>query len=301
MQRLKRGLYWAGLLLGGGLFLYQLWVGLKGLQGISFGWKSVLQLAAATALMLMVVGLQMLNWRFILVAFGFKIRLGQIFEGYVLSFLPRYIPGSVWGYLSRSEWLHQQHQVPYLVSNVSSLIEVGASFLTCVMVTGLITGPRFPVAVLGVLGLSVASWLVVRRAARLFLLRNPKWQRIGASLLGLSWGAWVGWLLNCLVQWFLLGWVTLLCVAAVGGSFSTQWALAASVFGLAWFIGLVILFVPAGLGVREFAFKNFLQLFLVVPNPIAALAVVLIRLLYSFAELTWLLGALLVKRLIRAR
>jgi hypothetical protein len=294
-------LYWTGLLLGAGLFIYQIGIGLNGLRGLSWGWKSFLQWMAAMVMMCAVVGLQMLNWRFILAAFGSEIRMGQIFEGYVLSFLPRYIPGSVWGYLSRGEWLHQQHQVPYAVSNVSSLIEVGITFLMGVILTGVVTLQSWPCTVLGVMILVGVTWLLVRCLARTILLRKPRWQLIGQALAGLSWMAWLGWLLNCLVQWFLLGWVTLLCVAAVGGTLSTHWALAAAVFSFAWFAGLVILFVPAGLGVRELAFKGLLQLFLAVPNPVAALAVVLIRLLYSFAELSWLIAALLVKKLMRAR
>ncbi len=55
---------------------------------------------------------------------------------YSLSFLARYIPGSIWGYLSRSEWLLQNYQVSYTVSNYGSVLEVALAVSTGFFVIG---------------------------------------------------------------------------------------------------------------------------------------------------------------------
>ena len=56
---------------------------------------------------------------------------------YSLSFLARYIPGSIWGYLSRSEWLLHDYQVSYASSNYGSILEVALAVSTGFCVLGL--------------------------------------------------------------------------------------------------------------------------------------------------------------------
>ncbi len=55
---------------------------------------------------------------------------------YSLSFLARYIPGSIWGYLSRSEWLLHDYQVSYTSSNYGSILEVALAVSTGFCVLG---------------------------------------------------------------------------------------------------------------------------------------------------------------------
>lgn len=297
LPALKRVFYGLGLFIGGGLFVYQLVLGIQSLKSIHLGWNSLWQLLLALLMMLGVVGLQMLNWRFILAGFGVQIGFQQVFEGYVVSFLPRYIPGSVWGYLSRSQWLYQKYGVSYSISNLSSLIEVGVTFLTGSVLAGLAVwdAPQWPLLYACVL--IVAVWLLVRKMAGMLFLKSSRWREASGFLMHLSWKHWLLWLLNCLLQWFLLGWVTLFCVAAVGGNLFVDWVLAAAIFSIAWTMGLVIVFVPAGLGIREMAFMNFLQLFFAIPTQFAAWTAILVRLFYSLAELFWMLSALVTSRI----
>ena len=63
-----------------------------------------------------------------------KINLISTLRGYSLSFLPRYLPGSIWGYLSRSEWLTQQFSIPFKYSNAISVVEIGATITANLLV-----------------------------------------------------------------------------------------------------------------------------------------------------------------------
>ena len=102
---LRTWLYRAGLLLGGLLFGYQVWLAVSDLR------RAQLPITVRPELLLLSLGLYLAAYLLIMVAWqrfmysvGVSMRMGAIVEGYALSFLPRYIPGTIWGYASRSEW-----------------------------------------------------------------------------------------------------------------------------------------------------------------------------------------------------
>jgi uncharacterized membrane protein YbhN (UPF0104 family) len=112
-----------GITFGSGFLAYQIFTSVR-----NFDW-SILSLNASKnlllALCLSIIGvmLQMIAWKVILQGAGQEISLIHVFSGFNLSFVARYIPGTVWGYLSRGEWLKREHEIPYAITNYSSIIE----------------------------------------------------------------------------------------------------------------------------------------------------------------------------------
>ena len=74
-------------------------------------------------------GAQMLAWRTLMQGLGVSLGKREVLRGYMLSFLPRYIPGSVWGYLGRNEWFFQEYAVSYAASNLGSILEILALWI----------------------------------------------------------------------------------------------------------------------------------------------------------------------------
>ena len=129
-QRIRQILKRIGLALGAGLLVWQIWraVGQISATGVSLpsGWAM-----GASLLLAMLSHLaQMAAWRELMAGLGTRLPWRRVIEGFMLSMLPRYIPGTVWGYLSRGQWLYEQFGVPFRTSSVSSILELGLTVLS---------------------------------------------------------------------------------------------------------------------------------------------------------------------------
>src|SRR3972149_6374809 len=124
----RRLLHLIGLALGGLLFVYQILNVLPAVMENKLHVSSPAFIGLALAIGVAAIGIQTIAWARLMRAFGIYLSWSQVLQGYTLSFLPRYIPGSVWGYLSRNEWLLQNHNVRYGISNRVSLLEVLSVF-----------------------------------------------------------------------------------------------------------------------------------------------------------------------------
>jgi len=293
--RLRKWLYWIGLILGGGLFLYQIIAGILALARLDQQSIHAWMLLAALGAMLVVVLVQMINWQIILRGLDVRIPFLDISRGYVFSFLPRYIPGSVWGYLSRGEWLFQQHRIPHAVTNSASVLEILITFISGILVIGFTRmeagGWAIARQAAFSLVLPVAAWKAMVMAAGLFSKKSTAAQAI--SRMGLL--QWLAGILVYMGQWYLLGVATLLAARAfstAGQVPCTDWLPGTTfAFSLAWMTGFLILFVPGGLGVRELTLTGLLTLAILLPWEQSMLAATSLRVLYSLAESAWLLWA----------
>jgi hypothetical protein len=188
--------------------------------------------------------------------------------GYLLSFLARYIPGTVWGYISRSEWLWQNYQVSYAKSNYVSLLEVILAVLGSFVAIGLgiiITGIPISSAWTGYLLIltPLIFWFILSSKYLLNLLKsNLPNQNLEMSYLNLSFLAWLGILAILLLNWFYYGLGLFLIGYAFGvweiSMLPHLWVLLTMDFSLAWLIGFIVVFIPSGLGLREFVLSSLL-------------------------------------------
>ncbi len=218
--------------------------------------------------------------------------------GYSLSFLARYIPGTIWGYLSRSEWLWQNYQVSYLRSNYASLLEILSGVFSSLLAIGfgsLLTG-----AFAGYKGISL-SFILIPFIFWLLLLSRFSFSARIKTLLHLesdrpdpiTFRSWVFILFLLLVNWLYFG----LCLFLVGWSmgawkidqFPSLWILLTTDYSIAWLAGFLVLFFPSGLGVREFVLTTLLvKHFQIAPGMAQGIALMM-RLTMTLAELASLL------------
>lgn len=307
MSRWKSALYTLGLAAGLLLFAVQIVRGARSVLETG-ALPSLPALALAQALMLVLLGLQMWTWQTVMVGLGARLSYREAARGYPLSFIPRYIPGSVWGYLSRGEWLHRGYGVSYSVANLGSIVDILVTLTSSGMVIGLyglLAEPQ-PALRLGGLallaGLPWAVYAAQRAAPRLPFLARWRQRFSLDTLEGITLPVWWRCLGIFCLQWLLLGAITLILIAAAapesvpaltaGGLLKATFA-----FSLAWTAGFLILLVPGGLGVRELALSGLLVSLFGLTPAAGALAAILTRLIYSLAEAGWILYGLAASRL----
>lgn len=224
--------------------------------------------------------------------------------GYALSFLARYIPGTIWGYLSRSEWLWQNYQVSYLRSNYASILEIlsGAfSSLLAIGVGSLLTGSfaGYEGILLSIILIPFIFWLLI-------LSRYSLSPRIKALLHlesdrpdHITFRSWIIILFLLLVNWLYFG----LCLFLVGWSMGiwkidqlpSLWILLTTDYSIAWLVGFLVIFFPSGLGVREFVLTTLLvKHFQIAPGMAQGIALMM-RLTMTLAELVSLLVMTMLK------
>lgn len=280
--RLKTILYRIGLGLGIALFVYQLWLAVVALRSnpapLHYGYLAALLGLDLAAYVLLIAG-----WGIITRALRLNLSTRHMFDGYVLAFLPRYIPGSVWGYVSRGEWMQRTCGATYAQSTAASLMEISVQFGTAglVVLGGLAPAHwRAAAIVLGVCALAV-PWLLLQR---LYLRR----QQISNVRLV------VAWLLLFLIYavfWTVHGMTILMALQAVGTGATLTLPAAVFAFCSSWLVGFAAILVPAGLGVREMTLSALLQRLTTIPAGDASLVAVITRLGIVAAELIFLLSA----------
>ncbi len=286
----RRIFYFVGLAIGLTLFVRQVWIGYRSLQNHQFTLVHPEYLWGALACYLVGYLVQILAWHVIMRALNAPLALSQAVQGYLLSFLPRYIPGTIWGYLSRNEWLAQHCGISYATSSLASVLEATTLLLTVCLfaIIYLIAAPWKLVAALICVGLLWLNWWAVPRLARYF--SKGRWQvplnQQHFTLL------WLTGNLLYLLFWSVEGAALLLIGRAVGtlndatlltGTFSAS---------MAWAIGFLVLFVPTGLGIREAMLSTLLTRFTHTLAGQAGSIAILARLALICAELLLVLFAL---------
>jgi hypothetical protein len=196
---------------------------------------------------------------------GSSISMLQAFAIYFLTQMPKYLPGGFWAFPSRM-LAYQAFGMRKSQSVISVMREVGVLFVGAVAVgaLSLFQGPPLDpllrwaigVGVLGALGAMAAMQFRIfwQLAARLPVLRNTPLSAIaaepGSALFDWRWLP--AGLLSSIAFWLLMGLPFRQLAVAVSPDFQAMsWLEAASLHALAWSAGFVMVFVPAGLGVRE--------------------------------------------------
>jgi len=292
--RVKTWAYRLGLLIGSLLFLVQIVNGVRAfnLSGFPAGyWKIGLWSLAGMGL---VVGLQIVNWGLLMQSVGVRLPGRALARGYVLSSLPKYIPGSIWGYFGRSHWLNEDHGVAHGITNLANLFEIEVTLLSAAAVIllslGLEGGSWLQVA--GALILPAALLLLTQTSLRFF--RRKGWfglgghPGLGSLKFRFLWAA----VMVSGVEWLILGGVILLLlngsVPAIRLNDLSDWMRSVQSFTLAWLGGFFTIFVPGGLGVRELALSGLLRGNFQASSEAATLVAIASRLFYSAGEALWL-------------
>ena len=273
----RRWLYRFGISLGLALFLYQAVQGWTAFHGADACLVRPGYLGLGIGLYLVGYGVLMAAWGVIMRGQGVHLRPRAILEGYMLAALPRYIPGSVWGYLSRGEWLARYHGVSYEVSTLTSIMEAGVQVVTAIGLGAVLIAPA-PWNLL-VAGLSLAAvWLI-------WVVTPAVWQRVRGHAVAPATNGW--WWVAALyaVFWSFQGGALLATHHALCAAVPLRLDHSIAAASLAWAAGFLVLFVPAGLGVREWALSALLALLAGVAAGQSHLVAAGCRLLQIVAEL----------------
>ena len=204
-------------------------------------------------------------WRWLLARLGCKIPLSAAFRIFSLSSLGRYLPGKVWQvvgmvYLGRKEGVRAEAGV--WAALLAQILAVLSGFLVTFAAL-LLEQKRMLAPLLDRLGIESISlwWFILPLVVILALLHPRIIERITNLLLRLlkrepirfelSYPGLLGFFLLYLVSWLCYGSAFYLFLASVNPLPITDWVVVTGGFAAAYIVGLLAIFVPGGLGVRE--------------------------------------------------
>ena len=217
------------------------------------GWSPLAfaTLAAAAAL-----AFNTMSWRAVMRSVGLQAAWTETASVFLVSQAGKYVPGAVWPVLAQAEFA-RAHGVSRGRAMTGSLVAMAVGVVTAGVVgtAGLVwwaPGAIMDywwalVVVAGLALLLVPS--VLTRALRLILKvlrRDATPPRIGAKALFAS-AAW------SVANWLALGVQAWILLDALTPGTEGLWPLATGAFALAWLVGFLVVFAPAGVGPREAA------------------------------------------------
>jgi hypothetical protein len=245
---------WAFLALALALAVYAVWANWDELVD-ALDRLSVARLALALVASAVYVALTMLSWRAVLTDLGSRLSVLSAAALFGVSQIGKYVPGGVWNVVAAAE-LGADHKIP----RRRSVTAMGVAVLVSV-VSGV---------VVGCLGLALApgdardrwGWIVWLAPVLLVLLvpavlnrivawalRTARREPLTEPLTTRGLGASVLW---SLAAWVVAGVQVWVLATALGMDATPRtYALALGGYALAWVVGFLVVFVPAGAGARE--------------------------------------------------
>jgi hypothetical protein len=293
----------AGIALGGVLLLWQMLIGLQTLFDRAPIIFSLVYLFAAFGLVFLSYALQIVSWGVLMRGLQLSIPWKALFRGYILSFLPRYIPGSVWGYLSRSEWLRSEFQVGYAVSTSGSLLEITVALISAGWIAGIYAASLLDEPCGIILGLVLVPgviWILVQRMLRVRWISHLVYRDshcvTQAKLPLFNWLLSVAIIVCNIVIYGTALYLTARGLALDSPLSSSNIFTFVANYSIAWLIGFVAFFLPAGLGLREVTLSTLLALSLGLSGGKASLLAVLFRVIVTLAEILWVVISLVLRQ-----
>ncbi|MGW8435558.1 lysylphosphatidylglycerol synthase domain-containing protein [Nocardiopsis sp. NPDC055879] len=257
-----------------------------------------------TAVLAGMLGLaaQMLAWRSLLAGLGSPLPRTVAARVMFVGQLGKYLPGSVWAFVAQVE-LARDWNVPRSRGAAATLVAIAVTVAVSLAVAAValplssaeaarrwwwaLAAAPVLLACLHPRVLGRGIGLAARPFARFREVAEAGPLRIGGGAVAAS----VGW---TLVAWVPLGAHVWLLTWAVGGNALASIGPAVGAYALAWTLGLLVVFAPAGLGVREVVLV--VALAPVVDAGAALVVAVLSRLVMTVADVGWAGLSLLLSR-----
>ncbi len=251
------------------------------------------QVALSLAVSILFVWLTMLAWRAILNDAGDPVSAGPARRIFFVSQVAKYLPGSVWNFVAAAEM-----GADYNISRRRSVTVLLMSILVSVL-TGLVLASI--AFVFGPSALIGTYWWVLLIVPVLLLVLYPPILNglvakaltmlgrdgIGKPFSGRAIATAAAW---STLSWIVAGFQVWLILTGLGNDpiFET-YLLTLGGYALAWVVGFLVFFIPAGVGVREVALGA--SLAGLVPAGDVVLVVLLSRILFTLADLVLGLAA----------
>lgn len=214
-----------------------------------------LSVAGSVVAILLGLALAMLSWRAVLTGLGSRLPVLAAARVYFLGQLGKYVPGSVWPIVAQAE-LSKDYGVPRARAGLASLTQMLIGLVVGVCVAGVALATSSPAA------FGDYWWLALVAVAGVVVLLPPVFNRLVALALRLTRRAPAGAVTGraivasaawCLGMWLAFGAHLWLLARAIGAPPEGLFLLATGGYALAWVVGFVIVFLPAGAGAREAA------------------------------------------------
>jgi uncharacterized membrane protein YbhN (UPF0104 family) len=231
-----------------------------------------------------------LGWWLILQGLGAKIYFKPAANIHLLSSISKYIPGYAWQYIS--QWILSSKQG---ISSYTTGIAITLEFVQILWTGTCISFISFPQFYLDLLNINTSAGLMVRIIGiillplppiligfrpRWFLRKNFEFEQIKIRWL-------VGSSIVVCLGWFLLGGSLQLFLESLDTASGVSLLYLTFTFSTSLLIGILVIPVPNGLGIREGIMVFLLSK--VIPTPIAILAAIFSRLAITFSELIWVM------------
>jgi uncharacterized membrane protein YbhN (UPF0104 family) len=191
-------------------------------------------------------------WRLLLAALGSPLPVRAAARIMFVGQLGKYLPGSIWPVLAQME-LGTAYKVPRHRSASASVLTMVLSLLTGLLIA-LVTLPF-------VAGSTPYLWAFVAAPILVVCLHPKVLNRVLGRLLRLArrppleqplaGRAIAGALAWALASWILYGLQIWLLATRLGAPYGTGAVVAVGGFAFAWCVGFLVVFAPAGAGVRE--------------------------------------------------
>ena len=233
---------------------------------------------------------QILGWNKLFSIVGINLPLRNILFGYTFTFLPRYIPGTIWGYLTRSEWLLKIFDIPYKNSLFVSMMEMIIIFITNLTLGSLIFYYStkdlilliIPI-ILPLLTIILIKYLSIRSIGKKYFIYD--YSRINFS-------SWIFIFFIFIFSWMLYGIGLIFSISSFSiiSEIDLNFVLlVTSINSFSWVIGFVVFFIPAGIGIRETILNYLLIALLFLPINLSSSIAITNRIITLFAELILLI------------
>ena len=233
--------------------------------------------------------LRPLVWAVILRRFGHRISFGAAYRTVRQAELSRYVPGGVWQYVSRV-YLADRWGVPAAATVAATLVETVLLILAAVLPAlfnfreALPNLARFQIVLLilfplGALGILHPRFLNTWAGFLARKLKQPY------SRLKIKWSAIAGIWLVYVFMWLVVSLGIGFFVRGVMEIPTDRVPAVGSFFAAAWFIAIISMIAPAGMGIRDGVFG--LLLSQIMPLGAALTVAVATRLWMTLLELFW--------------
>lgn len=292
----RKYLYIFGLVFGSALLLYQVFLSINSIINYSLTNTVLIHFFFAFIFVFLAIFLQILAWYVLLEERFWKNKKDfiDLAKGYTFSFIPRYLPGTVWGYISRSEWMFQRFSISYNKSNSVSILEL-ASTITANLLIILIwinityVNGKIYLSLLLLFFFPLLIWLIISGGFR--FVNSTKINFLNLGTIEFYRTPLENWFLSIFLfffHWFFLANSLNEILLFLGNQ---SLFIIDSMFAtcVSWLTGFLIFFVPAGIGFREATLFFVLKDLLFVNFNIINITVILFRFLSILAELSWIL------------
>jgi hypothetical protein len=193
-----------------------------------------------------------LMWRQLLASLGSPLPVGAAARILFIGQLGKYLPGSIWPVLAQME-LGKAHKVPRSRSASASILVMLLTLIVGLLIA-LVTLPFAAGAMPYRWALLITPVLLVMLYPKVLnsiiakLLRLARQEPLEAPLTGRALSRALGWAVGVWVCYGLQIWILAMRLGAPPGKTAL---IALGGFAFAWSVGFVIVFAPAGAGVRD--------------------------------------------------